>query len=80
MAPGRAWQGWARWRPVGAPGGSWAAPGWLGPLSWCSGGIPSAMGAAVTAAGSRDALPLALLSPRSISRKKYSGYEIISRV
>ena len=56
-------------RPLGGLSGSRAAPGGPAPARWWVGGMPGPMGAAAAAAGSRGALPLAFLRPRSISRK-----------
>ena len=50
-------------RPLGGLSGSRAAPGGPAPARWWVGGMPGPMGAAVAAAGSRGALPLALLRP-----------------
>jgi hypothetical protein len=80
LLPAAAREAPARERPLGSLSDSRAAPGGPGPVTWWVWGMPGPVGAAAAAAGSRGALPLALFRPRSISRKKYSGYEIISRV
>jgi hypothetical protein len=58
---------WAGIRPLGGLGGSRAAPGGPGPVSWWDGGVPGAVARPAKVAGSRDAVPLALFVRRSIS-------------
>ena len=73
LPPAAAREAPAQVRPLGGPGGSRAAPGGPAPAGWWVGGMSVPMGAAAAAAGSRGALPLALVRPRSVSRKDIVG-------
>ena len=61
LPPAAAREAPAQVRPLGGPGGSRAAPGGPAPAGWWVGGMSVPMGAAAAAAGSRGALPLALV-------------------
>ena len=67
LLPATVRDGAAGVRPLGGPGGSRAAPGVPGLVSWWVGGVPGAVALPAKVAGSRDAVPLALFARRSIS-------------